>query len=417
MFTSVSSAIARPFKAHGLTLILAAGALVTSVALGCLGLELVRPATAEAKVSVIDTSGVRRDTLFLGRGERTIHIGRKGEDDDTTIVIRGGRHGKGGHVEISQRGIIVDDSDHGGDVVRMGDDIHVKPGEVISGDVVSIGGSVTIDGTVMGDAVSIGGDMSLGDSAVVSGDAVSIGGGVTKSASARVGGESVQVGVKLPSLWNIGKGDADHVKKGHGVIKFFFWVIFYLVVFAFAALVIALGRDRIVYASDYMRKEPLITFLLGMFSPLIFFIGMILLMITIIGIPVALAVCFLYPVLVFTGWVVAGYRVGCSVRQTRTLDVRTVFMGLLVISAVHMLAVVLRSMGVGGLPTLLLGIIGYGASLLAALIGLGAILGTRFRRPPLASDPMSYGPLPPSPGPMMPPGPIVTSTPPPAAQG
>jgi hypothetical protein len=122
-----------------------------------------------------------------------------------------------------------------------------------------------------------------------------------------------------------------------------------------------------------------------------------------------------WSVLVFVGWVVAGYRVGGSVRQTRTLDVRTVFTGLLVISAVHMFAIVLRSLGVGGLPTLLLGIVGYGASLLAALIGLGAILGTRFRRPPLGPDPMSYGPLPPSPGSMMPADPIVTSAPPPSA--
>lgn len=415
MFATVSRVAARRVQAAGRTLILSAGLLATFASAGLLGGFLATPEPAEAKVTVIDTTGVRRDTLFLGSGARTVHIGRKGSGDDTTIVIRTGRSGKGGHVEISQRGIIVDDSDHGGDVVRMGDDIHVKPGEVVGGDVVSIGGSVTIDGTVLGDAVSIGGDMSLGDSAVVAGDAVSIGGGVTKSASAKVGGESVQVGVKLPSLFNLGRGDAEHVKKGHGLLKFFFWVVFYLVVFAFAALVIAVFRDRLVYAGDYMRKEPLITFLLGTFSPLIFFIGMILLMITIIGIPVAAAVAFLYPVLVFVGWVVAGYRVGGSVRQTRTLDVRTVFTGLLVISAVHMLAIVMRSLGVGGLPTLLLGIVGYGASLLAALIGLGAILGTRFRRPPLGPDPMSYGPLPPSPGPMMPSEPIVTSTPPPSA--
>lgn len=375
-------------------------ALLITAALALIaGLAASNPAAA--RVSVVDTSGVRVDSLQIHSDGVTVIRTRNGKPD--TLVVGRGR----GKVEISHRGIIVDEG-NGGDVVRMGDDIHISSGEKVSGDVVAIGGTVRIDGIVQGDAVAIGGDMLLGDSAVVAGDAVSIGGETVRPKGAHVGGETVTVGVSLPGVLRVLKGEkwnaADkHASRGGSFVKLLFWIVFYLVVLAFAALCIAGARDRIQYAADYMRKEPLITFLLGIFSPLLFLVGFILLLITIIGIPVALALLFVFPVMIFLGWVVAGYRVGASIRQNPEITVRTVFTGLLVISAVHLLAVLLHLFGVGGFPSFLLGFLGSSVSFLAALIGLGSILGTRFRRPAMSPAMSGYG----SAGPSAPPPPPI----------
>lgn len=365
---------------------------------------LVAPAVSFGRVSVIDTSRTRSDTVSYSSDGITVIRNRDGKPD--TLVVGRGR----GHVQISHRGVIVDEGD-GGDRVRMGDDITIEPNESVSGDVVAIGGTVRIMGTVQGDAVAIGGDMILGDSAVVGGDAVSIGGETITPPGSRVGGETVTIGVSLPSLFHLGKGRGvsqveKHDSPGRAFVRLLFWVVFYLVVLAFAALCVAVSRDRIQFAADYMRQEPLITFLLGIFSPLLFLVGFILLLITIIGIPVALALLFVFPVLIFLGWVVAGYRVGSSIRQNPEMSVRTVFIGLTVISAVHLLSILLRTVGVSGVPIFLLGFLGYGASFLAALIGLGAILGTRFRRPAVAP---ALGGYPSAPPPPIGGGPITSS--------
>ena len=50
----------------------------------------------------------------------------------------------------------MDDSGDG-DIVLMGDNIFIEKNEVVDGNVVAIGGSVTVLGKVYGDAVAIGG--------------------------------------------------------------------------------------------------------------------------------------------------------------------------------------------------------------------------------------------------------------------
>ncbi len=84
------------------------------------------------------------------------------------------------------RNIVVDESEKVGDVVCIGCSIHMMG---TSGDVVAVGGNITIDGTVKGDAVVVGGGMHLNENATVSGDLVTIGGGLSRHPSAVVKGD------------------------------------------------------------------------------------------------------------------------------------------------------------------------------------------------------------------------------------
>src|SRR6185503_10605195 len=80
------------------------------------------------------------------------------------------------------------------DLVRFGEDIEITAGKVVEGDVVAIGGDITVYGRVRGDAVAVGGAVRVKDAGAVEGDAVSLGGGVSTTDSATVGGSNVSIG-------------------------------------------------------------------------------------------------------------------------------------------------------------------------------------------------------------------------------
>lgn len=352
---------------------------------------------AEHRLAAVDSEAASAETLIVAtrkaRGPVTVDLGRRGT-------------------------LQIDPDSDDGDKVMIGESLVIEKDQIVEGDAVSLGGSVTVYGHVLGDVVSVGGSVELGDSALVGGDAVSVGGGVRKSSTAIVGGETVQVGISGPLSGWFSKNVPGHIEENKpqrhvfGLVK---WLVFYLILFAFAALSLVLARDRIGFASNYLSREPLPALLLGISSPVLVLIAFVLLCITLVGIPVGLLLLLLYPAFVFLGWVVAGHRIGLAVRQERELSpVQTVFGGLLVLTGLHLLRVVLKAFGMGGFFVGLLGFAGFMVSFVAALAGLGAIIGTRFRRgpatpmmPPVAQ--MPPGMAPPPPVPPMSPGPTFGS--------
>jgi hypothetical protein len=86
-----------------------------------------------------------------------------------------------------------DDCD-GDTIVHFGSDIHVGKREHIDGDVVAIGGSVYIEGTVEGDVVALGGSVTLGPRAEVEGDVVALAGDLELHRGSEIDGDAVSVG-------------------------------------------------------------------------------------------------------------------------------------------------------------------------------------------------------------------------------
>lgn len=102
---------------------------------------------------------------------------------------------KDGDIVQIGKSISVAQNEQVGDVVCIGCSIHM---EGTCGDLVAIGGSVTIDGDVRGDAVAIGGSLRLDEDARVSGDVATVGGRVWRHANATVKGDiSSRSGVPL----------------------------------------------------------------------------------------------------------------------------------------------------------------------------------------------------------------------------
>ena len=91
----------------------------------------------------------------------------------------------GDRVQVG-RSIVVEENEQVGNVVCIGCSIHMMG---TCSDVVAVGGSVAIEGTVKGDVVAVGGGVHLDESASIAGDVVTVGGGLSRNPNASVKGD------------------------------------------------------------------------------------------------------------------------------------------------------------------------------------------------------------------------------------
>ena len=183
-----------------------------------------------------------------------------------------------------------------GEIVRFGSDITVGPTQSVQGDVMSMGGSVRVEGTVHGSVTSMGGDVTLEPGSRVDGDVVCMGGSLHESPGSSVGGQRVTAprmpGGRLfmPMLNVVGTG---FKVVGH--------LVGMLVFLGIAFLVLKLAPGRSQSAVDTIIHEPGASFMVGLLiwamvipSVIALALAMAILCITIIGIPLAVAVAVGY---------------------------------------------------------------------------------------------------------------------------
>jgi len=307
----------------------------------------------------------------------------------------------------------VDLDSNDNNLVRFGEDIVIPADKVIDGDVVAIGGDVTVYGRVKGDCVSVGGTVNVKDKGVVEGDAVSMGGGVATSDSASVGGSNVSLG----SPWTHSHAFWPMVGL-FGAVGTGIWLLHTLVRLALtvflAWLALLLARERMVYAVDTMYARFGRSFLWGLAGfagslvalptaiVLLILVGAIaiaILAITIIGIPVAIVLLLgliLGIIGLVLGLVVAvflGFLNGAMFLGQRVLG-RTTERGKNPLLAIAVGVLLITALKVAGKLIGVLGLIvfhpiaialGIATGALAAILtiaGFGAMMQTRFARGP-----------------------------------
>ncbi len=336
-------------------------------------------------------------------------------DDGDTVRFR-----VGDQERISVRKGMLRIETDGSDLVRVGDSIEIAEGEVVQGDAVAVGGSVTVAGTVMGDVVGIGGDVRLESTAVVHGEAVCVGGKLTREPGAKVSGEVVSIGpnLMLPFLFrdrHHWEEEREHERGGLRTASMVFFLIA-LFMALMTLVMMALWGTRIQGMAAIVPTETLRLGLTGlvawMLSPWI----CILLVITCVGaffVPL-FAVLLLFSLaaglatvyLSAGGWMTRG-------RASDTGPVRTALLG---VATVHGLSVGGAFIG-GFIPFLkplgiALFVFGLVLIALAGTIGLGAVLYTRFGKrhvPPAAppAPPFAQGAPPFAAGPSAPEAPPI----------
>ncbi len=340
----------------------------------------------------------------LGRATE-VHIGSEG-----ITIVRGGRGKASTRIyldrdKLSKLGSLQSPESEGGGIVKFGEDITIEEGEVVNGDVVAIGGNIRIAGTVVGDVSAVGGDVIAESTAVIRGDAVSVGGKVVKEPGAQIRGS--RIGTHFPPKflfrWGTKGWYPPHpyhprLSPGAGFTFVLFFVFLSLSLLITLFLPTHIQRINAAIERGFL-KAGLVGFLVDILILPVF----VMLLITVIGIPVALLV---EPIVLFVAMVLgfAGISLflGEKVNQTTSLTLSSplakVLVGGVIIELLPFLAVLF---GIGGeifSPfSWVLNIVGWLTLYIGWTVGFGAVFLTRFgsRTPAPPEVPRAQPPKPP----------------------
>ena len=334
---------------------------------------------ARARVTIsADGSGGTDKHIQIDKHGITVTTLDSTTADTLTVVRRGG---------IDAGGIVVRGNGNG--IVRLFSDASVAPGERVDGDVVAVFGSVTVEGEVAGSTVAVFGSVDLGPDAKVHGDAVAVGGGLREAPGSHVSGQAVQVGflpltLGLPGLPIV----LATILLGWLVSLFFGW------------LAAALFPTRLARVAVMSSRRTAASLALGIASGPLMLVTMVLLLVTVIGIPIAVFLPFLYIGVVYLGQIAAMYVLGCKLTRRRlgegNFTAPLVSGSLLVTSIFGFSAILWQTPGIVRTVALFFLLVAALLSIGLAVIGTGAFILSRAGSRPLDVG----GPVPPAPAPV-----------------
>ncbi|MBI5768387.1 MAG: RDD family protein [Verrucomicrobia bacterium] len=198
------------------------------------------------------------------------------------------------------------------DRVSIMGDTHVEAGELIEGAAVGVMADVTVDGEVTGDAVAVMGDnringtvggnavavlgdIYLGPKSKVGGDIVCVTGTVHREPGAEVGGKIIKktvggnkkFGPSFERWWSESVKPARLLGFSPGFNWMWLLTLFLLAFYVVLALVFPGGMRR---TGDMLVRRPIAVIMAGILSIIALPVLFILLLVTVVGIPVALLV-------------------------------------------------------------------------------------------------------------------------------
>jgi hypothetical protein len=284
--------------------------------------------------------------------------------------------------------------------IRFGGSVTVAPDEIVTGDVVVIGGSAHIDGEITGDLVVVGGAAELGPNAVVGHEVTVVGGTLRRADSAQVVGSVNEVAAPGIDALMQGRwwGGPNRWSPGMWLLPFgsFFALMSTLtrlaVLSMLVCLVLLIAREQVERIGLRAASEPLKAGLVGFCAELLFLpllvVTILVLIITIVGLlllPLVPFVILALAIVFLVGFSAVSYHLGRVVagRLGWTVDnpYLTAILGIVVVLSPVLLA---RLVGlVGGLVfplTATLVAIGVCLEYAAWTIGFGAVALLRFDR-------------------------------------
>lgn len=237
-------------------------------------------------------------------------------------------------------------------IVVSGEDVHVARDKEVSS-VVVIGGSATIEGRVTDAVVAIAGSIYLKPGAIVEGDVVAVGGTVHKEGEVRVGGEQVSLGI--PALGNLRFGNFP---------SFGNWMRFNFSVWRILAVVFLgwvtywLFPRHVNQVTGAMITDPAKSVLFGLLGYLALAPLSIMFIISLVGIPLLPLLWLAVLAARFLGQVALGLVAGRFLADRLNLQVSEIYQVLLGLFA---LGILVALPVVGGLASLFYGMVGFGA--------------------------------------------------------
>jgi len=276
------------------------------------------------------------------------------------------------------------------DIVRWGESVFVASDEVVAGDIVVFGGNAIIEGTVAGTVVVLGGEIRARRGAQIRGDIVAIGGSIEEDEEVVIRGEKILIGGVAGAI-------GDHLDMGARTVRAVLSAVIIFVGFILFVITMLFLRSRVERVSQHVSTGLLKCFGAGLLTSVAGAFGLLIVMIpliiTIIGIPLAviLAVsCLGIYVIACTTFV---YTVGRVFARRAGIDVGVfprLLIGLALMSVPEIIAFVLDGIGHGTMPAyVLMKVLGIFLWLFAYVVGLGAIVVSRFGSRSVGSEPPS----------------------------
>jgi hypothetical protein len=262
----------------------------------------------------------------------------------------------------------------------LGGNALLKEGSTVKGSVILLGGNLTAEGTIEGDLIAMGGNVDLGSTALVQGDVQLIGGNLNKDPAAIVDGE-IKEGPEpygiVPFDFRFGSSGFEmdpitglRVPEFRNPVVDFLWLFARAFIWAVLAVLAALFlATPITRVSDAAVKQPLVSGAVGCLTAIVATLLLILLAITIICIPLSLIGVFLLVVTWAYGIIALGTEVGRKLGQLFHQEwAFPLSAGL----GTFLLTLVINGIG-QYVPC-----VGWAVPLLAGVLGIGAVLVTRF---------------------------------------
>jgi cytoskeletal protein CcmA (bactofilin family) len=241
-----------------------------------------------------------------------------------------------------------------GDVASYGGGVNVSPSGIIDGDIHSYGGRVEVAGLVQGDVVSYGGGVTLDGTAHITGDVRAYGGKITRQAGAAVEGSIERNPTSGLSLTNLPfLNPFGFAIPGVGILV---WMLIA------AALVRWLPRRTFRVGEVMFGRLPR-SLAIGALSWVLGLILAVILALTIIGIPLTLAIVLVLAAGGILGNVAVGWLIGRGILQRFARHdyspVIEAIVGVAILALIESIPVM------GALLSLFITILGTGAALLS----------------------------------------------------
>ncbi len=253
------------------------------------------------------------------------------------------------------------------DRVAFGGDVYVGPGEVVA-DAVSFGGNVTVEGTVRGDAVAFGGDV-VRQGGTVEGEIVTMG-GFSRTEPAPFATPETPETPETPTPPAASRHADGPLDDAIGWVKSTARsAVAHVLLFLLGLLFLGVSRERLAALQVTMIKDSLRTAGWGLLGYVGAAVTLVLLCVTIIGIPVALVGALALPVLTYLGLAAAATVIGAAlpIAQLKGREIAQLGAGVLILFVASIVPFI------GGIATAV-----------AACLGFGALLRTRLsERPPV----------------------------------
>ncbi len=268
-----------------------------------------------------------------------------------------------------------------GNLVVFGGNVVLEQNSTVTGDVVIMGGNLDSSGTVKGSVVGLGGLVSLEDTAVVEGNVTMIGAELVRAQGARIEGQVMNnpngpLTFTFPGGVQVPRFDvrfSPFLNATAFILKIFLWA-------ALAVLLVLFLPEHTRRVTHTAMTQPLVAGGLGLLTVVALPVLVLALAITILLIPVSLVVVALAGLAWMFGLTALGLEVGDRLAQLFKQEwAPAVEAG----AGTFVLVLVLNGIRE------VVPCVGWVAPVLAGMVGLGAVLLTRFglqTYPPAASS-------------------------------